>query len=100
MKYLAALLTVALLLAPIAAQPGNLKPAVAAPLDIKFPDRILIAIDDMGVAAKQMKATVVALEGGAVQAAWWDGARTGGFAVGLLCVLLYLGVDRWRSKAP
>ncbi len=103
MKHLAALLTLALVLLPVQAQPGKIidqKPVLASPLDIKLPDKLLAVFDEMGAAAKQMKISAINLEHGSLQAAWYDGMFRGAVGMGIVCILLYLGVDKWRSKAP
>ncbi len=99
-----ALLALVLCLAPALAQPGKIidqKPIPqASPLDIKLPPEVLLVLNEMSGAAKQMKVSLVALESSAITGAWYDGIFRGAVGMGILGVLLYLGVEKYRSKAP
>lgn len=70
----------------------NLPKPITAPatLDLKLPAKVMEFFDQGTRTAKQIEATSKAIEVAATkteislyEAAWMDGARTGGFAVGL-----------------
>ncbi len=64
-------------------------------LEVKFPAEFIDAcrsIRGFGQLAEQFNRA-------ALEAAWWDGARTGFFAAGLaVCVVGFFGMGNWRSS--